>query len=515
MNDLISFLTIGSVALHLSLLLVPSKRLNRNPRAAGLLVAGLCLATGLAGLASLGLVMSGGLPLERALGESRFLSVSIDSFAALILMLTGLVGWAACSYATRHLAGEKNSGGFHRWMSITLGAVGLAVIADNLGLMISAFILSGFSMHPLLTYYRERPGARSAARTKFIFNRVADALLVIGAITAFREFGTLSFAELREIVSAPGFNAATNVPIQVLAICVAAAAVIRSVQLPFHIWLPGTMDAPVPVSALMHAGVVNAGGIILIRVCDLITLVPEVMLALTVIGVATAVAAALMTSTQTNVKQQLALSTVAQMGFMIMQCGLGAFYAATLHILAHSAYKAYAFLNSGDGLRQPVAQAPAAGVSIAWLLLGPVVVVGGLAAVSAQLGLADREHVSGLLLGFVLGLGALRLFATKSGRASVPTGLTIALVGSGTLLYVLSFAGIGAIMEAGATIAPGFQPSVFLCLGIGGVFLLLYFIEGLAIGSTRRGLLVSLHTHAANGFYLDIIWKKILRNMMS
>lgn len=122
----------------------------------------------------------------------------------------------------------------------------------------------------------------------------------------------------------------------------------RSVQVPFHAWLPETMDAPTPVSALLHAGIVNAGGILLIRFAPIVARVPEACLMLSVVGTVTIVVGALAMSQQVRLKQSLAWSTIGQMGFMTVQCAVAAFPAALLHLLGHGAYKAKAFLRSGE-----------------------------------------------------------------------------------------------------------------------------------------------------------------------
>lgn len=135
----------------------------------------------------------------------------------------------------------------------------------------------------------------------------------------------------------------------------ALAAVRKSAQFPTHGWLTEMMEAPTPVSALLHAGVVNGGGFLLIRFADLMLLSPGVLAVLAMLGGFTALFGALVMLTQPAVKTSLAWSTVAQMGFMILQCGLALFPLALLHIVAHSLYKAHAFLASGGAVEQVAA----------------------------------------------------------------------------------------------------------------------------------------------------------------
>ena len=126
---------------------------------------------------------------------------------------------------------------------------------------------------------------------------------------------------------------------------------LKSAQFPFHSWLPDTMETPTPVSALMHAGIINAGGFLIIRLNPLVTLSPAAMSTLALFGAFTALFASLVMLTHASVKRSLAFSTVAQMGFMMLECGLGAFGLAVLHLVAHSLYKAHAFLSSGSIVR--------------------------------------------------------------------------------------------------------------------------------------------------------------------
>ncbi|MBY0315662.1 MAG: hypothetical protein K2Q26_09090, partial [Bdellovibrionales bacterium] len=161
--------------------------------------------------------------------------------------------------------------------------------------------------------------------------------------------------------------------LSLVAVLFALAALVQSAQFPLHGWLLEVMETPTPVSALLHAGVINAGGFLLIRYSHLITLSPSAMNLLIAIGALTALFGSLVMMTQTSVKVSLAYSTIAQMGFMMLECGLGVFSAALLHIIAHSAYKAHAFLSSGETVRlaqpakslQPSPQGSAYGIIFA------------------------------------------------------------------------------------------------------------------------------------------------------
>jgi NAD(P)H-quinone oxidoreductase subunit 5 len=145
-------------------------------------------------------------------------------------------------------------------------------------------------------------------------------------------------------------HAALTAPLQVAAVLLVLAVALKSAQLPFHGWLIQVMEAPTPVSALLHAGVVNIGGFVLIRLAPLMARAPAAQTLLVMIGTTTAVVAPLVMTTRVSVKVALAWSTCGQMGLMLVECGLGAWSLALLHLVAHSLYKAHAFLSAGSAV---------------------------------------------------------------------------------------------------------------------------------------------------------------------
>ncbi|HEY6942057.1 proton-conducting transporter membrane subunit, partial [Dokdonella sp.] len=186
---------------------------------------------------------------------------------------------------------------------------------------------------------------------------------------------------------------------------------------PTHGWLTEVMEAPTPVSALLHAGVINAGGFLLVRFADVMLLAPGVLAVLAMLGGFTALFGALVMLTQPAVKTSLAWSTVAQMGFMILQCGLALFPLALLHIVAHSLYKAHAFLASGNAVEQveairrpgPVAVPDGAAVGRAFLYAMAIY-----AAIGAAFGIAfglEHKSAQALALGAILIFGVAYLIA--------------------------------------------------------------------------------------------------------
>ncbi len=189
---------------------------------------------------------------------------------------------------------------------------------------------------------------------------------------------------------------------------------LKSAMLPLHGWLLEVMETPTPVSALLHAGIINAGGFLVLRLSDVLLLATPALETMAVIGGATALIASLVMLTQTAIKVQLAWSTIAQMGFMLLQCGLGAFSAALLHIVAHSLYKAHAFLASGsvmDLARASWTPSPGGQPHPARLVLALVAVVGLTLALAWSLGIKPSDKPAQIAFGCVLLMGLVHLLA--------------------------------------------------------------------------------------------------------
>ena len=177
---------------------------------------------------------------------------------------------------------------------------------------------------------------------------MGDAALLGAAFLLFAAYGT---SDIGAILAAARSGAGGDLAVAAAAL-LAVAAILKSAQFPAHGWLTEVMETPTPVSALLHAGVINAGGYLLIRFADVMLLAPGVLAALVMIGGFTALFGSLVMLTQPAVKTSLAWSTVAQMGFMIFECGLALFPLALLHIVAHSLYKAHSFLASGGAVER-------------------------------------------------------------------------------------------------------------------------------------------------------------------
>ncbi len=446
-----------------------------------------------------------------------------DGVSSLMLSLVSFVGWIICRYSIRYLDGEPTQGQYYRWTAFTIGSVSMMVISGNLLMFVGCWVMTSLGLHRLLLHYGHRPAAQRAAWTKFTISRIGDAALLAALAILFSEFGTLGLAELFAAVESlpAGATAAT----QFAGLLLVAGAVTKSAQVPFHTWLPQTMETPTPVSALMHAGVVNAGGYLIIRTSPLVSLTPLALSLLAVIGAVTACFAAVVMLTQTSIKKSLAYSTIAQMGFMMLQCGLGAFSAAMLHILAHSLYKAHAFLSSGSVISQRAATnlSDPSGNSIAWtkqVAIGAIVVA-MLGITMTAFGIDPANKPGGVLLGGILGL-ALTHWLCQVMRIGNHKLLirSIAVAALLCVVYVASFLLVDTMV---ASSLPQATPTQLwpVALLIAALFAAMFVLQtqlsnpAQPSGMSGRRVRNAFYIHAANGFYVESVLRRIFGPLAS
>lgn len=272
------------------------------------------------------------------------LSPSAGVLAKVMLALITFVALVIDRFADRYLQGQEGRSHFRRWFVATIASASILVVASDLRVMAVAWTASSLSLHQLLVFFPDRAQAQAAAHKKFLLSRLADLAIYASVYLLGAGFGTYAIDRiLEQSITAPLPSAATAAGYLLV-----AGVVLRTAQLPFHGWLIQVMEAPTPVSALLHAGVVNIGGFVLIRLAPLIGQLQGARAVLVIVGALTAALAALVALTRVSIKVSLAWSTAAQMGFMLLECGLGAWELALLHLVAHSLYKAHAFLQSGS-----------------------------------------------------------------------------------------------------------------------------------------------------------------------
>ena len=300
--------------------------------------------------------------------------LKVSSIGLAMAALVQLLGTVIAVFSARYLQGEAGQRRYVAALAAVLAAVHLLLLADHWVALIAAWALVGVALQHLLCFYPERPFARLAAHKKRLADRVADALLIGAAALAWHEVGSGSLSALWAHVGREGLS----LGLQLSALGVVLAVVLRTALLPVHGWLIQVMEAPTPVSALLHAGVVNLGGFVLIRFAPLLEQAMPARSVLLAFGLVTAVLAGMVMLTRISIKVRLAWSTVAQMGFLLLECALGLYTLAALHLIGHSLYKAHAFLSASGVVRDTRLQAlhtgaPASALSLA---LAPVLTVG-------------------------------------------------------------------------------------------------------------------------------------------
>lgn len=436
-------------------------------------------------------------------------SFRLDVVAVAVSLLIALVGAVVIRFSGAYLDGDPHQRRFLEYLTAALAAVGLLVTAAGLAQLVFAWIAMSLTLHRLLVFRQDRRGARLAARKKFLFARLGDGALVVAALLLAQAFGTLDLAGIgsaaRLAADAGTFPASATVA----AVLLAVAALLKSAQFPTHGWLLEVMETPTPVSALLHAGIVNAGGFLVLRFSDVLLAAPQALPLLVLVGGATAVIAALAALAQTSIKLTLAWSTVGQMGFMLLQCGLGAFSSALLHLLAHSVYKAHAFLQSGRALQQrrTADDGTPAGPALAALTLAVAVALH--VGASETLGLTLADAPAQLALGLVPVVGVWLAWITgprtlASTALMVPLGgLTVALHAGLQRLFVMLTADTLPLAAA-----PPDALKVVLGLVVAG-FLLAAWTQACAAGGTR-GRFAALRVHLANGLYANDLVDRLL-----
>ncbi|MEQ8784842.1 MAG: proton-conducting transporter membrane subunit [Pirellulaceae bacterium] len=474
------------------------------------------VALALSAAAAVSLVVHG--PLDAALLTLECpvplnLGVYFDSLSAVMLVLINFIGLIIARYSVRYLDGEPTQGRFLRWMLFTLGAVLSLVVSRNLVMFTAAWMLTSLGLHQLLTHYADRPWAVWAARKKFLISRLGDAMLLAALALTWHCFGSFDYGEVFAASAALQETPADASPlVPLIGMLFVFGAMTKSAQFPFHSWLPDTMETPTPVSALMHAGIINAGGFLILRLSPLVSLSPLSLDLLALGGAFTALLGGLVMLTQTSVKRSLAYSTIAQMGFMMLQCGLGAYSAALLHIVAHSLYKAHAFLSSGSVLDAAAARK----TDLQSVLHGPRALAALPAALAASLGavgvaawllpIDPSSKPGAAVLGLVLVIAVTQLvwqgLATGSRWLAVRAIVCAAVVSAS---YFTAYLVTDRVLLASVShhaIAP--SPLDAAVLGLTAVGFLGVFCLQAASGSRAAPWLRSLYVHALNGFYFDI-----------
>lgn len=449
--------------------------------------------------AGLGFFLSALLAIASADGNGARLdagafSMAADRMASLALLLIFGVSAVAQAFATRYMAGDPRAGWFTGCAGLlTAGSAMLATATTLVGLAV-AWTWAGIALCLLLGTYWQMADARDGVRRAAIAFLIGDGALWLAVGLAAAQTKSNDLAALR---TAPigGLTAA------VMTVLIVTAALSRSAQIPFHRWLPATLAAPTPVSAMLHAGVVNAGGILLIKLSPLPS--PTLAAALVVTaGIGTLAYGATIMLVKPDVKGALAYSTMAQMGFMILTCGLGLWAAALIHLFAHGFYKATLFLSSGSaiarhqrtaampalrrlGRRKPVAIALAATLPLAGIY----------AAIRVVPHAADGHTAEHAILLFAWATGATLTWGWLQRRPDMTGALSAAaLLVAAAISYLTVVSAVSRFLAPALPAATVPAPAVWAVIAMTALALCL--IAGMRLSPRARPLQRALYAHA-------------------
>ena len=399
--------------------------------------------------------------------------ITFDQLSLVIGTAVTLFSSLVLSYSSRYLAGAEKLPRFLLNCVLFTLSVFLMVIADNIALFIFAWLCMGLLMSELIggyTHDEEGPASRANARNYFMLSTL---LLATGFVLLALQTGSWSISGIMHSVTL------TNTPeVQFAVLLVIGAAVIQSALFPFQSWLMSSMTAPTPSSALMHAGFVNAGAILLTRIAPAIY-VGHFLWVLVLVGGIGSLIGKFTKFVQANVKQKLACSTAAQMGFMLVECGLGFFAAAITHLILHGFYKAYLFLSSGDSIEQKSTNKTAEQRLKTWQF--PMLLISGLVggiifAYSTGKGLKLN---SGLFLTLIIVLTVIHgardfLKQTSLSKLTRIVGLPLIVIPA-LLVYAVIYNGITALL-AGIPMVEMATPITWAQIVVGTLYLVSFVI---------------------------------------
>ena len=287
------------------------------------------------------------------------IGISIDRLTAVMLILVTTVSTLVHIYTIGYMHGEPGYARFFAYIALFTFSMLMLVMADNLLQLFVFWEAVGLCSYLLIGHWYERASACAAATKAFLVNRVGDFGFILGLFLVWYSFGSLDyatvFAQAGQLASKTTnllgpFGGSWDVSVMTM-ICLLLfiGAIGKSAQVPLHVWLPDAMEGPTPISALIHAAtMVTAGVFMVARLAPLYNLSPTAMTVVALIGALTMMLGATIALTQTDIKRVVAYSTMSQLGYMVMACGLGAYSAGMYHLLTHGAFKALLFLGCGS-----------------------------------------------------------------------------------------------------------------------------------------------------------------------
>ncbi|WP_245838548.1 proton-conducting transporter transmembrane domain-containing protein [Natronoarchaeum philippinense] len=395
--------------------------------------------------------------------------VRADGLTAVMWVAVAFFSGIVHSFSRRYMAADERVDRFFGLVFALTLVVMVVTVADHVALFVLAWLSMGLIMADLIGHLRGWPEAHAAGRLARRYFLAGSGLLAAGLAVLALATGETAISEILASVDALSTETTT-----VAAGLVLGAAMIQSALVPFHGWLLSSMTAPTPASAMMHAGFVNAGGVLLSRLAPVFAGDAAIMLVIVVAGASSALIAQAWMLVKPSAKGRLGCSTVAQMGFMILQCGLGFFAAAVTHLIVHGFYKAYMFLSVGSRVEKvpPKTTKSGAGSTAIRLAVGVVAAIAAGVLFASLTGKSLTGPGTGVFLTAIVVLSALRgtrsvLDQTALSPLARAVGIPLALLPT-IAVYAGIYNGISAMMAGLPMIHPHLEmtPIHWLVLGL-------------------------------------------------
>jgi NADH-quinone oxidoreductase subunit L len=274
-------------------------------------------------------------------------SLRLDPLSAVMLSFVTFVGFLIHVYSIGYMKEDAGYWRYFSYLNLFMFSMLVLVLGSNFLVLFVGWEGVGLCSYLLIAFDYEKETAAAAGRKAFVTNRVGDFFFLIALFLVFGAFGTLEFGRIfPAIVTDPSRY---QPYLTAIALCLFGGAAGKSAQIPLYVWLPDAMAGPTPVSALIHAATMVTAGVYLVVRCNVVfRLAPDAMLLVATVGALTAILAAVIGMAQNDIKKVLAYSTISQLGYMFLACGVGAFVAGIFHVVTHAFFKALLFLGSGS-----------------------------------------------------------------------------------------------------------------------------------------------------------------------
>ena len=284
------------------------------------------------------------------IGSGTFKAIAglqVDPLSTVMILVVSGVGFLIHVYSIGYMHGDDGFYRYFTYLNLFTFAMLLLVLANNFLLMFIGWEGVGLCSYLLIGYWFEKKSASDAGMKAFVVNRIGDFGFILAIMLIFVTFNTIDFTEV--FLAAPELLEVGSIVATMIALLLFVGAIGKSAQIPLYTWLPDAMEGPTPVSALIHAATMVTAGVYMVVRCNVLYMLsPFSMTVVAVIGGATALFAATIGLAQNDIKRVLAYSTVSQIGYMFLACGVGAFVTGIFHLVTHAFFKALLFLGSGS-----------------------------------------------------------------------------------------------------------------------------------------------------------------------